>query len=99
MAMVQLPVGVRGPTPRQGDAQGVGVAKWWIPLPDTVWDELRRPERYDEASWAAQRFMKFYGVPAVIFDQLVQEAIKKMGKKKKKQDPTNFPKIAKFWKF
>ena len=36
--------------PRRGDLQGVGHDAWWIPVPDNAWEELQRPERYDEAS-------------------------------------------------
>lgn len=60
--------------PRRGDALGVGMSKWRIPLPDNVWEELRRPERYDESSWDGKRFVRIYGCPAVIFDQYVKEA-------------------------
>ena len=36
--------------PRLGDADGVGQAKWRKRVGEHVWEELRRPERYDEAS-------------------------------------------------
>ena len=56
--------------PRRGDG-GVGVSKWHIAMDGSEWRELRRPERYDESSWDGKRFQSIYGVPAVIFDQLV----------------------------
>ena len=59
--------------PRRGDG-GVGVSKWHIVMDGSEWRELRRPERYDESSWDGKRFQSIYGVPAVIFDQLVKEA-------------------------
>lgn len=67
----------RGPytkVARRGEAQGVGQAKWRIPIPENVWEELRRPERYDESSWAGKRFQSYHGVPVKIFDELVAEA-------------------------
>lgn len=60
--------------PRRGELDGVGVERWRIPLPENVWDELRRPQRYDESSWDGKRFMSIYGVPAKVFDELVAEA-------------------------
>ena len=54
----------------------VGEARWRIPIGRDVWDELRKPERYDESSWDGKRFQSIYGVPARMFDELVAEAAK-----------------------
>ena len=36
--------------PRRGAADGVGQGRWRIPISDKAWEELQRPERYDESS-------------------------------------------------
>ena len=66
--------------PRRGRRDALGEEKWRIAIPENVWDELLRPERYDEGSWDGRRFRSIYGVPAVIFDQLVHEARALCGK-------------------
>ena len=67
---------VENKQPRRGDPDGVGEARWRIPIGRDVWDELRKPERYDESSWDGKRFQSIYGVPARMFDELVAEAAK-----------------------
>lgn len=65
---------VENKQPRRGDPFGQGLAKWWLPIPRNAWEELERPEVYDESSWDGKRFASVYGVPKKIFDELVQEA-------------------------
>ena len=60
--------------PRQGDMTAKGDARFWIPIPDTTWDELTRPQAHIPGTWDAERFRSIYGVPKSIFDELVAEA-------------------------
>ena len=61
------------PVPRRGLTDATGQARWRIPIPDSVWDELRRPDAETDATWDGQRFRSVYGVPKKIFDELVEE--------------------------
>ena len=62
----------------RGLTDATGQARWRIPIPDSVWDELRRPDAETDATWDGQRFRSVYGVPKKIFDELVEEVVGSM---------------------
>ena len=59
---------------RRGDVTAKGDERWWLPIPDSVWEELKRPQADIPGTWDAERFRSIYGVPKKIFDELVDEA-------------------------
>ena len=61
------------PHARYGDPNATGMARWRIPVHDQAWYMIRHADVYDEQSWAGKEFRNTYGVPKVIFDELVHE--------------------------
>ena len=59
---------------RRGNVTAKGDMRWWLPIPLSVWEELERPEADIPGTWDAERFRSIYGVPKMIFDELVAEA-------------------------